>query len=65
MTFPLIFVFCCIKQKWSKIQFYLLEHIFVVRFVHFPIDISDIYGGKSRKFALWRKKKILSIIEKA
>ena len=46
MAFSLIFVFWCIKQKWSKIQFYLLGHIFVIKFVHFPIDISDFSGGE-------------------
>ena len=43
MAFSLIFVFWCIKQKWSKIQFYLLGHIFAIKFVHFPIDISDYF----------------------
>ena len=41
MTFLLIFVFLCIKQKWPKIQFHLLGHIFVIIFAHFPIDLSD------------------------
>ena len=41
MTFPLIFVFLCIKQKWPKIQFHLLGHIFIIRFAHFPIEIPN------------------------
>ena len=46
MTFPLIFVFWCIKQKWPKFQFYLLGHIFAMRFAHFPIDISNLFLEK-------------------
>ena len=43
VTFPLTFVNWCKKQMWPKIQFYLLEHIFSTKFVHFPIDISDFF----------------------
>ena len=44
--FPLIFIFWSIKQNWPKIQFYLLGPISVIRFVHFPIDISNYFFKK-------------------
>ena len=44
--FPLIFTFWSIKQNWSKIQFYLLGPISVIRFVHFPPDISNYFFKK-------------------
>ena len=44
--FPLIFIFWSIKQNWLKIHFYLLWPIFAIRFVHFPIDISNYFFKK-------------------
>ena len=56
VTFPLTFVNWCKKQMWPKIQFYLLEHIFSTKFVHFPIYISDFFGGVLSIFTLNKAK---------
>ena len=60
VTFPLTFVIWCKKQRWPKIQFYLLEHIFSTKFVHFPIDISDFFFGGVLSIFTLNKAKILA-----
>ena len=65
VTFPLTFVNWCKKQMWPKIQFYLLEHIFSTKFVHFPIDISDFFFEEFHQSSLWIKQKFRRILGKA
>ena len=65
MTFPLPFIIWSKKQRWPKIQFYLLEHIFSTKFVHFPIDISEIFFEEFHQSSLWIKQKFRRILRTA